>query len=559
MTKSLMAHDLLPRWTARAVTTLSGRDPMGLSRVAHKLTDGLMTGIITTTDRARYYSFYTWCLWHIEKHEKPDKFDDFQAAFQRRQMAMTLASLLVKRDMPLIGKRVVSKIVERLDEKDTVDTERSVLSKNPLGGYGQNYRGCLNSLGLFKTAEGGIDTISGPRAEEIAREFHSQIIQSPYIKEELFSQNRIPIKSLKRSAEALSMTSLESAAAKNERQLLIDLFWGNGQPANTADQRTALRRASMTLLFWVLERYRAAGIAVDPENLTRQVIYGPCYHGVLIDVSADKWAVKNLDMNPLLREVALWWRQFALHNYLAYALESLLSAILDLAATIPGGRTIEDIISELIGDGFHETLNALTGHRCDEPSQLVASYVGARKSIMDTDYDRVGARPFLDPGSEELIWEFNTLQPSPAVKAAQSCATFAALYARWSTSTDPAYEECRRMADEDLWIGAIIPQIDDWGKSSSWPVSLRHLIVNTICVHHDHIMYEKKSPEACWIMRNGSLYVAEQPLDPAWRASRLWQAVSIMSDLGLLSLKDQALSVTSEGRRQLQHALSTIS
>jgi len=559
MAKSLTSHDLLPRWTARAVTTLSGRDPMGLSRVAHKLTDGLMTGIITTTDRARYYSFYTWCLWHIEKHEKPGKYDDFVAAFQRRQMAMTLASLLVKRDMSLIGKRVVGKMVERFDEKDTVDTERSVLPSNPLGGYGQNYRGCLYSLGLYQTIEGGIDTISGSKAEEIAREFHSQIIRSPYILEELFSQNKIPTKSLKQSAEVLSMSSLESDSAKNERQLLVDLFWGNGQSGSPADQRTTLRKASLALLFWVLERYRAAGITVDPDNLTRQVIYGPCYHGVLIDVSADQWAVKKLDMDPLLRQVSLWWRQFALHNYLAYALESLLSAVLDLAAMIPGGRTIDDIISDLIGDGFHETLKSLTGHPCDAPSQLIASYEDAAQSIADIDRDRIGARPFLDPGSEELIWEFDPPQSSPAIKAAQSCATLAALHARWSTSTDPAYEDCRRMADEDLWIGAIIPQISDWGDSSSWMDSIRQLIVNTICVHHDRIMYEKNSLEACWIRKNGSLYVEEQPLDPTWRASRLWQTATIMSDLGLLSIKDQALSVTSEGRRQLQQALGSMS
>lgn len=48
---------MLPRWTKRVVTETGGRDPLGLSRVANSITDFLLTGIITTTDRARYYSF----------------------------------------------------------------------------------------------------------------------------------------------------------------------------------------------------------------------------------------------------------------------------------------------------------------------------------------------------------------------------------------------------------------------------------------------------------------------------------------------------------------------
>jgi hypothetical protein len=35
------------------------------------ITDYLLRGIITTTSRARYYSFYPWALWHIEKTECP--------------------------------------------------------------------------------------------------------------------------------------------------------------------------------------------------------------------------------------------------------------------------------------------------------------------------------------------------------------------------------------------------------------------------------------------------------------------------------------------------------
>ena len=57
------------------------------------ITDFLLQGIITQTYRARYYSFYCWAIWHIEAEEKPATYQQFAAAFQRRDTLFTLASL----------------------------------------------------------------------------------------------------------------------------------------------------------------------------------------------------------------------------------------------------------------------------------------------------------------------------------------------------------------------------------------------------------------------------------------------------------------------------------
>ena len=56
----------LPQWTRRVAMDGSGRDPLGLSRVSDALTGHLLPDIITTTDRARYYSFYTWAVSDIQ-------------------------------------------------------------------------------------------------------------------------------------------------------------------------------------------------------------------------------------------------------------------------------------------------------------------------------------------------------------------------------------------------------------------------------------------------------------------------------------------------------------
>ena len=79
------ATDLIPKWTKRVVTETTGRDPLGLSRVSFIITDYILTGIITTTDRARYYSFYCWALWHTTQEDELKKYQDFVTGFRRRE------------------------------------------------------------------------------------------------------------------------------------------------------------------------------------------------------------------------------------------------------------------------------------------------------------------------------------------------------------------------------------------------------------------------------------------------------------------------------------------
>ena len=83
----------IPKWTKHVVTELGGRDPLGLSRVSFMITDYLLKGIITTTYRARYYSFYPWALWHLEQSETPKRYAEFAPSEPRREFCVPLRCL----------------------------------------------------------------------------------------------------------------------------------------------------------------------------------------------------------------------------------------------------------------------------------------------------------------------------------------------------------------------------------------------------------------------------------------------------------------------------------
>jgi hypothetical protein len=139
----------IPKWTKYVVTELSGRDPLGMSRVSGWITDNLLSGIITQTNRARYFSFYPWVLWHIEKTESPVRYTGFAAAFRRREAFLALATL--KHDPnsgSVVGANLIRPKLAKFSETGDVDTNFGVLPSDGLGGYGQYYGGSLYELGL---------------------------------------------------------------------------------------------------------------------------------------------------------------------------------------------------------------------------------------------------------------------------------------------------------------------------------------------------------------------------------------------------------------------------
>lgn len=121
----------------------SGRDPLGLSRVSDSLTNFLLPAITTTTDRARYYSFYTWAIADIEiKRESYGRRISFEQEFQRREAAFALASRLGRKtDLPVVGVRQVDAILASADEEANLKTNFRVLPSNDKGDMANIMRG----------------------------------------------------------------------------------------------------------------------------------------------------------------------------------------------------------------------------------------------------------------------------------------------------------------------------------------------------------------------------------------------------------------------------------
>src|SRR5262249_45400716 len=151
----------------------------------------LLQGIITQTYRARYYSFYCWAIWHIETEERPATYQEFAAAFQRRDTPFTPASLEANSDSSPVGVTVSDRKFVAAKQNGELFCNFTVLPSNTLGAFGQYYAGSIYELGLTSRDEKGIYHVSAS-GEAIARAFHETIIDTPYIKKKLFLDNSVP-------------------------------------------------------------------------------------------------------------------------------------------------------------------------------------------------------------------------------------------------------------------------------------------------------------------------------------------------------------------------------
>lgn len=301
-----LAGTTVPKWTNYVVTDLGGRDPLGLSRVSFMITDYLVTGIITTTSRARYYSFYPWALWHIDNLERPKRYADFTAAFRRREAFLALSTLHHNPDSAgVVGADAVRARLSKYRESKEVDTNFAVLPSNSLGGFGQYYAGSLYALGLTHRDENGIDHAEAGRGVALAEAFNRSIARTKYYRQGYFAETDVPFEVLKKSASQFSLDCLSEELANQERVLLRNLLfaWDKSVISDT----DLLRRHTLGLILDTISEYGKLGFKPSSDNVDHFLVYPPYYYGA---VWRDGDSAQPYKPPSLFADCHGFWQQF---------------------------------------------------------------------------------------------------------------------------------------------------------------------------------------------------------------------------------------------------------
>jgi hypothetical protein len=531
----------------------SGRDPLGLSRVSDALTNFLLPNIITTTDRARYYSFYTWAIADIEALRKSkDGRVSFEEEFQRREAAFALTSRIGQKiDLPIVGLRAVRTILASADDDDNLDTDFRVLPSNSTGGLGQYYEGCLRALDLIRVDEEGEWASPSEKGRKLAEAFAASVAKAPYLTGNWRSRPRVPKKVLHESAEVFSLDALGGHAADAERELLISIFFNLGESPSAT--RPLNRQATLGAFLHVLKSCEDAGVEVNRRDVDGGAVFWPHYYSGLADDDNDLLPYQPA---PAFAEAHAFWRQFCAHQFLAFALEEFLAAVLDALSAHPEGLTEAALLDELVSKEFVQDLETVMKAKVSTPAALLKVIGIVRVPDVATCLEvtkKIGGDALVDEWS--VCWDRDV---SPQTRLGRAMLLLAMLYGKWRGRNDE--DALLRVADEakgELWLGTIFPWLDSWqAEQLDWRQAVERLLEWT-AMRHDQVKFQKRKLDASWFELANGRFVKQQDIVPGFRASRHGNATTVLQDLGLIKYAglDEPLLLTPRGKQVLNEVI----
>ena len=179
---------MFPQWTEEITERyVKGEDQLGIQGAAQSYQQYLVPGVITTTDRARYYSFYAWILYRFITDPNSSRLlKDFRGDyFRKHEVAMILASFSHHKDgdpiLGLVGSGINdNKARQYWESGDPVSLDQDYF-QNTLGGFGQYYRTSMDVMGIINEQEraGWVYRLT-PRGRKLAEAYRDSIKHTKY-------------------------------------------------------------------------------------------------------------------------------------------------------------------------------------------------------------------------------------------------------------------------------------------------------------------------------------------------------------------------------------------
>ncbi len=303
-------------------------DPLGLSRVSEWIVDQLLPGITTTT-RARNYSFYCWAINDIYNRMNRNTYVNFGKQITRRETAFVIGSILhdcIKNIEP-IGIRKAQRSLSS-NNSDIINIDFTVLDDTE-GGFGQYYKPSMERLGLIIRKENICYlTTSG---KTLAKIFADWINNTKYY-DSYIENEEVPLKILKEYGNKSCVCLLSEN--QDERNYLINVLLGNNSPSEDLENS---RKNTFLLIIKSIDFCSKNNIKFN-EDLFRNIIF---FNQIKNDQLILNFDNRNLD------DILIRWRYFQFHEYFTYIFETLLWCFLKKMDEKKDGLLLDDFFDEI--------------------------------------------------------------------------------------------------------------------------------------------------------------------------------------------------------------------
>ncbi|MGR6861590.1 hypothetical protein ACU5EH_15470 [Aliivibrio salmonicida] len=297
----------------KPINQIGGLDHLGVQAPCIDIYGQLLPGITNVTDRARYYSFYSWVFWVFDQKGWSEK-SLVVDMFRKADCLFTL--IAARHDQVIIGSSNFSlatvgkntlepqlkKQSIRLSDfshQNSEDNNRYFKSK--FGGFGQYYYGSLRDLNIF----GGKSVDSAVLIKEVGGKIAEVFNQG--VPTELFLEVLIKDEVTLKELDNLLLFSPENLCQNlSEKSMLTQLFLLGIEPLVndsseldvTADKASAYARANTMAFQLQLIKHANENSQRFNLELFRTLIY--CQHGIdgkpfgfinSISESSKKWQI----------------------------------------------------------------------------------------------------------------------------------------------------------------------------------------------------------------------------------------------------------------------------
>lgn len=520
--------DWKPFWTDEVTIESGGRYPLLLNRFHDHLEEYLIKGIVSITDRLRYVSYCCWAIGDIEHNMKYTSYADFEEAFRRREGALAIGTYLLDPETVLgnytiYGRDTMRGVVENINK--VYDTSFRVLPSNPLGAFGQYYKGSLQNWGLTYVGEDEMIHLT-----DLGNELY-EIMVSSYTGNEYYEKykdkRKVPGTVLFDWAKINQYDNIVDCAHKKERDFYKNILFH----LDTKDVLDG-RRDTLTIYLECIAELEDKNREFDEQMIRNTVYYKKYYDNDNV--------LHSFQLSSFLDDTQFIWKLYELHVYYRWWISEFFRTFLRLLSESANGLTLEEVIMSIDSNSFNA--------------------VAAKYLAEENEYYNMKFGAFIDKVIEvsaKTDWLFEDILcidswNGKVTGFSQVCAglimVLALLYKEYQQiREDTRFLDIRVNLNEDFWFKDIIERIDGF-REDTIPEVLKIILLQYVIRQHNIAMYEKRDLRRCWFTMSGDKYQYQADSSSIWRPAKHNIICNFLFDMGLISVTEGTFILTQEGR-----------
>lgn len=575
---------VLLAWS-KIVPVSEGQDPLGLNlRVSARLSGQLLHCITSITPRARYFSFFPWCVAEFNRREKIERpSSNLRDAIRLREKALTLGCVLHHNGEAcdggsLVGsKQAIAWLEKHPDE--TPKFSKLSFTKNPAL---DAYFNSLVHLGFFvaddeqpeetETEEAPQVALSDleltPLGQRVATTYEAAVGNLPVVTMLSKQPDACSPQRLEKWGEVGGLCEL-SQPASPDRELLRNVFFNHvGSPGESH----RFRHDSLVLLLELVRQLAPHDVTLDKDAFNDAVFYGKVWREEDAPLLEIKWPDQ-------LTDIANRWRMFHFHFYLSIALESLFVSVVSKARSggLKGFRLealVETLNSKSLTKHLESRLSAkMPGNFLDSTPREFFKVAGvdirAADSTGSSELNRSvdWAHPFSESSLALVFHEIDRDTPEGIASALLLLIVTATRFVRWETTGHGSWlAQAVRDAYKDVTVPVVLRELrerfpDYW--NTSWREIATFVMRRFVVRQHEVLTYDKNwdGSRAFFHTENDLIRWRQLNYDEIGVGNaRFSRALQILRDLALVERAEgeKKLVLTQDGSQWLKQELAAL-